>query len=84
MIYDYDINQISQRGEEAELIYESSSPINAVELDKTRRMMLICAGAYVNVMEQQEGINSTGTFIPISTYNRSHLDNTESHKLHWT
>ncbi|KAH7870442.1 uncharacterized protein C8R40DRAFT_1175705 [Lentinula edodes] len=48
------ISSLKQRGEKAELIYESSSPINAVELDKTRRMMLICAGAYVNVMEQQE------------------------------
>ncbi|KAJ3847479.1 hypothetical protein EV368DRAFT_69068 [Lentinula lateritia] len=47
-------SSLKQRGEEAELIYESSSPINAVELDKTRHMMLICAGAYVNVMEQQE------------------------------
>ncbi|KAJ4496343.1 WD40-repeat-containing domain protein [Lentinula edodes] len=56
------ISSLKQRGEKAELIYESSSPINAVELDKTRRMMLICAGAYVNVMEQQEGINSTVAF----------------------
>ncbi|KAJ3872949.1 hypothetical protein F5051DRAFT_444695 [Lentinula edodes] len=59
------ISSLKQRGEKAELIYESSSPINAVELNKTRRMMLICAGAYVNVMEQQEGINSTGTLMPI-------------------